>query len=579
MSAPKPPPQRPPAPLTPALASLLNDGYQHQLRGQYEEAARAYRKILKVAPDQADVIHLLGVVRARQGREAEAIELYLKAARRKPGDPKIVYNLALAYGAARREAEALEAMAQAFALDPALPLAANLLFPARRAAWDWRDHDRLVDNLKRGALGQSAPTLPMLLLQSVDDPALHLACARRTVEAEKMVARPLSPAPRRGREGPIRVAYVSADFRIHPTTHLIAALLEGHDRARFEVTAISIGPDDGSPERARMAGAVDRFLDRRTASAQEIAQEVAQLGIDVLVDLMGHTQGERMEIFAHRPAPVQVGFLGYPGTSGAPFFDYVIADPVVLPFSEAAHYSEKIVHLPDCYQPNDPELPVGATPGRAAFGLPDDAFVFACFNSASKLDPAVFSSFARIVSAVPGSVLWMYEGRGGGADTLRREAERRGLDPARLVFAPQVPLGDHLARLLHADLFIDTFPYTAHTTASDALRMGLPVVTRSGRSFASRVAASLLRQVKLDDLVTQDAAAFEATATALAREPDRLAAVRARLAAALPGTPLFDVARYTRHLEQAYATMVARMRAGQAPEAFAVAPVADATDA
>ncbi|MFG1247568.1 O-linked N-acetylglucosamine transferase, SPINDLY family protein [Xanthobacter flavus] len=563
---------QPPPPLPPALAKLLYDGYQHQLRGQYEDAARAYRKILKTAPDHADVIQLLGICRARQGRELEAIELYRKALTRRPDDAKLHYNLALAYGALKREAEEVAAMGEAFARDPSLPLAANVLFPARRGTCDWRGHDRLLENLRLGAIGQSAPSIPFLTLY-LDDPAMHLAGARRWVEAEKQPARPLvfDHAARRAATGPIRVAYVSADFRIHPTTHLIAGLLERHDRSRFEITAVSIGPDDGSPERARVKGAVDRFVDVEKASTEDIARQIAGLGIDIAVDLMGHTQGERMALFAHRPAPVQVGFLGYPGTSGASFFDYVIGDPVVLPFSDAPFYSEKIVQLPHCYQPNDPDLPVAEPPGRAACGLPEDAFVFVSFNAAWKLDPDTFSSFARILAAVPGSVLWLLEGRAGTDDNLRREAARRGLDPSRLVFAPRVPLKEHLARIGHADLFLDTFPYTAHTTASDALRRGVPIVTRTGRSFASRVADSLMRQVGLGDLATTTPAAFEALAVSLARDPSALAEVRARLQAGLPASPLFAVDLYARHIESAYETMAARMRAGVAPEAFAVA--------
>lgn len=561
---------QPPA-LPPPLAKLLYDGYQQQLRGQYEDAARAYRKILKSAPDHADVIQLLGICRARQGREIEAIELYRKALARRPDDAKCLYNLALAYGALKREAEEVAAMGEAFARDPTLPLAANVLFPARRAACDWRGHDRLLENLRLGAIGQSAPSIPFLTLY-IDDPALHLAASRRWVEAERQPARPLvfDHSARRAATGPIRVAYVSADFRIHPTTHLIAGLLERHDRSRFEITAISIGPDDGSPERARVKAAVDRFVDVEKASTEEIARQIAGLGIDIAVDLMTHTKGERMSLFAHRPAPVQVSFLGYPGTSGAPFFDYIIGDPVVLPFADAPFYSEKIVQLPYCYQPNDPDLPVGEPPGRAACGLPEDAFVFGAFNAASKLDPQTLSSFVRILEAVPGSVLWLLEGGPGTADNLRREAKLRGLDPARLIFAPRAELKEHLARIGHADLFLDTFPYTAHTTASDALRRGLPIVTRTGRSFASRVAESLMRQVNLGDLAVTTPAAFEDRAIALARDPAALAEVRARLQAALPGSPLFAVDRYARHIESAFETMAARMRAGAQPEAFAV---------
>lgn len=561
-----------PPPLPPALARLLQDGYQLQLREQYEAAARAYRKILKAAPEQTEVVHLLGIVRARQGREAEAITLYRQVVARRPADAKAWYNLALAHGALGQEADCIAAMDRAYALDKSLPLAANVLFPARRARWDWRDHAALLAGLRAGAMGQSAPTLPFLVL-SLDEPGLHLAAARRMVAAEKTPARPLvfDHAARRAATGPIRLAYLSADFRTHATTHLVGRLLARHDRARFEVTAISIGPDDGSPQRRAVEAAADRFLDREKASPQAIAQEVAELGIDIFIDLMGHTKGERMATFAHRPAPVQVSYLGYPSTSGAPYFDYVVADAAVLPFADAGFFSEQIVHLPDTYQPNDPDPAIGPLPTRAACGLPDEGVVFCCFNGPEKLDPDTFSAFMRIVAAVPGSVLWMLAGREGGPDNLRREAAARGVDPARLVFAPIAAHADHLARLARADLFLDTFPYTAHTTASDALRMGVPLVTRTGRSFASRVAASLMAQMGLADLATADAAAFEATAIALARDPQALAGARARLAAARAVSPLYDTDRYARHLERAYEEMIARYRAGAPPAAFAVA--------
>ncbi|MDI4654973.1 tetratricopeptide repeat protein [Xanthobacter autotrophicus] len=560
--------------MTPALQKLLYDGYQHQLRGQYEDAARHYRKILRAAPDQMDVVHLLGIVRARQSREAEAIELYKKVLARRPDDAKAWHNLSLAYGALEQTADSLAAMDRAFDLDPSLPLAANLLLPARRAIWDWRGHDRLFDSMKRGGVLPDVPALPFATLY-VDDPALHLATARRKVVEEKMPARPrvFDHSARRTASGPIRIAYLSADFRTHATTFLISKLLARHDRSRFEVTAISVSFNDGSPQRQSIIDAVDHFLDREKASPSAIAEEVAALGIDVFVDLMGHTSGERLAAFADHPAPVQVNFLGYPGTSGAPFMDYVIADPVVVPFSDAAYFTEKIVHLPDCYQPNDSDLPVGERPTRTDCGLPDDAFVFCAFNSAWKLDPEVFSAYIRILGAVPGSVLWVLESRENSADNLRREAEARGLDPARLVFAPMVPLKDHFARLPLADLFLDTFPYTAHTTASDMLRMGLPMVTRTGRSFASRVAASIMTQMNLADLITTDVDGFVTKAVALANDPAALADARARLVAARSTSPLFDIDRYARHMERAFETMVARFRAGLPPEAFAVEPL------
>ncbi|MDI4663098.1 tetratricopeptide repeat protein [Xanthobacter autotrophicus] len=569
---PSPPPG--PAPLTPALQKLLYDGYQHQLRGQYEEAARHYRKILRSAPDQMDVVHLLGIVRARQSRENEAIELYKKVLARRPDDAKAWHNLSLAYGALGKSEDSLAAMERAFDLDPGLPLAANLLLPPRRAIWDWRGHDRLFDLLKHGTPDPNVPALPFVTLY-VDDPALHLATARRKVLEEKIPARPrvFDHSARRTASGPIRIAYLSADFRTHATTFLISKLLAGHDRTRFEVTAISVSFNDDSPQRQSIVAAVDHFLDREKATPAAIAEEVAGLGIDVFVDLMGHTSGECLGAFAERPAPVQVNFLGYPGTSGAPFIDYVIADPVVLPFSDAAFFTEKIVHLPECYQPNDPDLPVGERPTRAECGLPEDAFVFCAFNSAWKLDPEVFSAYARILKAVPGSVLWVLQSRDNSADNLRREARARGLDPDRLVFAPMIALKDHFARLPLADLFLDTFPYTAHTTASDMLRMGLPMVTRTGRSFASRVAASIMAQMDIADCVTTDVDSFVDKAVALANDPAALADARARLAAARATSPLFDIDRFARHIERAYETMVERFRAGLPPEAFAVEPL------
>lgn len=568
-----PQPGSPPPSLTPDLAKLLYDGYQHQLRLQYEDAARCYRKILKRVPDHADVLQLLGIVRARQDRHAEAAGHYEKALTYQPNDPKAWYNLALSYGAMGQIQREVEAMERAFALDKTLPLAPNVLFPDRRARWDWRDHDLLLDHLRRGALGEGAPALPFLTLY-LDEPGLQLAAARRNVAQEKTPAGPLGfdHSARRTASGPIRLAYLSADFRTHPVTHLVSQLLKRHDRARFEVTAISVGPDDKSEFRRNIMAGVDTFLDRETATPEAIAQEVAERGIDIFIDLMGHTKGERMNAFAHRPAPIQVEYLGHPGTSGAPYFDYVIGDAVVTPFTDAPLYSEKIVQLPFCYQPNDPDLPVAEPPTRAACGLPEVGFVFCGFNQAAKLDPDTFSSHMRILSAVPGAVLWMFAGNGAGVENLKREAERRGVDPARIVFAPAVPLAEHLARIALADLQLDTFPYTGHTTTSDALRMGVPVVTRSGRCFASRVAASLMGQMGIADLVTTDQASFEARAVALARDPAALADAKARLAAARPTSPLFDIDRYARHMERAYETMMARFRAGEAPTAFAVEP-------
>ncbi|MFG1377669.1 tetratricopeptide repeat protein [Xanthobacter autotrophicus] len=557
-------------PLSPDQTRLLQDGYQAQVRGLLDDAARQYRKILKKVPDHPDVMHLLAMVRSRQHRTDEAIALYRAAAALKPQDAKLWYNLGLAYTSVERNGEGADAFARALALDPSLPEGIGMLFSARRSVCDWRDDARLLAAIARAA-DPAQPEIPPFFTLWQDDPALQLTAARRTVRRRcaGIAPKPL-PAPTRS-DGRVRIGYLSADFRNHPTTHLLVRLLEVHDRSKFEITAFSIGPNDASPARKRVEASVDRFMDCERDQPFETAERVRRLGIDILVDVMGHTNGNRMEIFAGRAAPVQVSYLGYPGTSGADFMDYVIADPFVLPLDDARFFSEKVVHLPDTYQPNDPTLAIAARPSRAECGLPDSGFVFCAFNNARKLDPATFALWMRLLAQVPGSVLWLLAGEEARAN-LRREAEAAGIVPDRLVFAPHRPLPEHLARMALADLFLDTFPYTAHTTASDALRVGLPLVTRTGRSFASKVAGRLMQLSGLGDLVTDSAEAYETLALSLARDKDRLAAIRARLEEGTARVRLFDIQRYRAQIEAAYLAMMERAMAGAAPDHMAVAP-------
>ncbi|MEP9376033.1 tetratricopeptide repeat protein [Aquabacter sp. CN5-332] len=558
-----------PPPLPPDLMKLLYDGYQFQLREQFEDAARCYRKILKRAPDNADVLNLLGMVRARQNRFDDAIDLYRSALARKPGDAKAWFNLGLAYSALERHPEGAEAMAQAHALDAGLHEAVGMLLSLRRAICDWRDHDLLMESVAASGDPARPPVSPFFTLW-LDDPEVQRAAAQRAVEKKGLAqVSPTRHDPAARRPGPIRVGYVSADFRDHPTTHLMSRLVEIHDRSRFEITAFSLGPEVDSPYRRRIVEGADRFVSCPRDAPAVLAAKIRDCGIDILVDVMGHTTGNRMEAFAFRPAPVQVSYLAYPGTTGAGFMDYVIADPVVVPFSNAPFFTESIVHLPDAYQPNDPTLAPAPRPTRTECGLPEDGFVFSMFNNVNKLEPETFSLFMRLLRAVPGSVLWVLARHTQAQDNLRREAEARGVDGARILFAPPVPLEQHLARLPLADLFLDTFPYTAHTTASDALRMGLPLITRRGRTFASRVAASLLHQVGLGECVAATPEEFEALALGLAGDAALLAAIRDRLGESL-SSPLFDIARYTRHLESAYERMMERWLSGTAPAPFAV---------
>jgi predicted O-linked N-acetylglucosamine transferase (SPINDLY family) len=365
----------------------------------------------------------------------------------------------------------------------------------------------------------------------------------------------------------IRIGYLSADFHQHATSQLMAGVFEHHDRTRFEVTAISVGPNDGSDMRRRIEAAFERFVDAKPQSDTQIAELVRALEVDILVDLKGYTQDARTGILAMRPAPIQVNYLGFPGTIGAGFIDYIVADRNVIPEHDYDCYVEKIAWLPESYQANDRDRAIAdLMPVRAEHGLPDDAFVFCCFNDNYKITPDVFSSWMRILAAVENSVLWLFEDNPTAADNLRREAQARGVAPRRLVFAQRLPTSAHLARHRCADLFLDTVPYGAHTTASDALWTGLPVVTCLGETFAARVGASLLNAIRLPALITTTPAAYEQLAIELANDPARLAALRAKLARDRLTTPLYDTEQYTRDLETAYAAMMERHMAGLPPD-------------
>jgi len=378
-------------------------------------------------------------------------------------------------------------------------------------------------------------------------------------------------APQRRQAGRIRLAYLSADLYNHATAHLMAELFERHDRTRFELIALSFGPDRRDAMRSRLASAFDRFIDVRHLGDEAIAAYARELGVDIAVDLKGFTIDARPGIFAWRAAPVQVSYLGYPGTLGMESMDYVIADRQLASLADAAFYSEKLVRLPYSYQPNDTGRGIAAIlPSRASQGLPEAGFVFCCFNNNYKISPAVWDIWMRLLHQVPGSVLWLLEGNELAVANLRAQAVRSGVAPQRLVFAARAPLDVHLARHRLADLFLDTLPYNAHTTASDALWAGLPVLTLKGHSFAGRVAASLLHAVGLPELVTHNAQDYEALALQLAGDPARLAGFCGKLAIQRDVAPLFDTQRLRLHLESAYEVMYRRSQDGLPPEAFDV---------
>jgi hypothetical protein len=373
----------------------------------------------------------------------------------------------------------------------------------------------------------------------------------------------VKPAQRKA--GRVRIGYLSSDFHEHATSRLVAEMIERHDRSRFEVTLYSFGIDDASAMRRRMIGAGERFVDLREASSRAMADRIRADGIDILVDLKGYTFGARTAVFAYRPAPIQVNFLGFPGSLGAAFYDYVVTDPVVTPQSAAADYDEKFAFLPDCYQPNDSQRAVGAVPTRASCGLPEQGFVFCCFNNTYKITPDLFDRWCSLLRQVEGSVLWLLDANLQAKESLLREGAARGIAPERFVFAPKLASEEHLARLTLADLVLDTLPYNAHTTASDALWVGVPVVTCPGQTFAARVAASLLTAVGLTETIAASLDHYEAIALRLARDPAGLAALKARLAQARTASALFDSGRFAANLESLYQRMFDRWTAGAAP--------------
>jgi predicted O-linked N-acetylglucosamine transferase (SPINDLY family) len=470
-----------------------------------------------------------------------------------------------------RHAEAAESFARLARADPNFEHALGNRVHAMQQICAWDGLAELLGELGTRVRAGKPVATPWVMAAASDSAADQLRCAQMfTRDLYPPTANPLWRGERYAHDR-IRVCYVSADFHDHATASLIAGLFEAHDRTRFEPIAISLGPDRQDGLRSRIESAFERFADMRTNSDAEIAGHIRRMEVDIAVDLKGFTRNCRPGIFARRPAPVQVSYLGYPGTMGAPYMDYIIADRHVIPADQQAFYAERVVYLPDSYQINDDKREIsGGALTRAEAGLPESGFVFCCFNRSYKITPEVFDVWMRLLTKVPGSVLWLFEGFPAAAANLRAEAERRGVAPERLVFAPPQPLAEHLGRHRLADLFLDTVPCNAHTTASDALWAGLPVVTCLASTFAGRVAASLLHAVGLPELATASLDQYEALALKLAGDPALLAEVKAKLAGNLHTAPLFDTARACRNIEAAYTAMWQRQQRGDAPAGFSI---------
>jgi protein O-GlcNAc transferase len=516
------------------------------------EAIASYGQALQLRPDYAEALNNRAVALASLKRFAESLADCDRAIALKPGFADALYNRGSALTGLNRPAEALASYEQALEIDPDHPTALSGLANAAITIGDWNRTRDLAPRLKEAVLQGRMVIQPFVVMGYFDDNALQLRCAENYVRQ----AGP-GPLPRlwngeRYGHGRIRVAYLSADFHSHVTAALTAEMFECHDRASFEITAVSFGPDDGSTMRQRLAKTFDRFHDARQQSDREVAELLRQWEIDIAIDLGGHTSGARPWVLASRAAPVQAKYMGYPGTSGSDFIDYIIADRMVVPQDQDKFFSEKIAVLPDTLWVTDTKRVVPAPPSRAQAGLPDNGFVFCCFNHNWKITPALFDIWMRLLHQVGGSVLWLLEGNASVRHNLRREAQARGVAPERLIFAARMTPEQHLARQQLADLFLDTLPYNAHTTASDALWVGLPLITTPGHSFPARVAASILKAAEIPELIAPDLASYEALALKLAHDAAALSAIRNKLAANRGQAPLFDTARFTRNLEKLY---------------------------
>jgi len=552
-----------------------NRGCVLEKLGRFDEALASFETAVKLRPDDADALHNRGNILLALSRHADAVASYEQALALAPRRVDTLHNRGQALMLLRRYEEAIAAFEALLAVEPANPGACAALANSRLLVCDWQGAAQLAEQAQAAASdGDWSRLDPFAALCLFDDPARHLEYARAYVRRVIPAASQNFPARTPQRRERIRLAYLSSDFRNHPVAHAIVSLLELHDRNRFETLGVSFGPDDKSPMRARIAAAFDRFLDVRGRSDREIAALLYDLEIDVAIDLAGHTQGARPGILAHRPAPIQVLYLGYPGTSGAQFIDYVLGDETVLPWAIQQTYSEQIVHLPGCYHPCDDTREISDKVfARSELGLPENDPVFCCFSRADKIAAPIFSAWMRLLTTVDGSVLWLSQTNNTAQANLRREAAARGANPERLIFAPQMTsIGDHLARHRQADVFLDTLPYNAHSTAIDALRAGLPVVTCPGRAFAGRVGASLLRAVGLPELIAGDLDAYTAIAEKLATERACLESIRHKLIESEKSCPVFDQRRLCRHVEAAYATMCDIHLRGEPPRGFGVKP-------
>lgn len=540
---------------------------------RYEEALCSFNRAVSLMPNYAKAWNNRGVVLRDLRRCEEALASLDRATSLMPTYAKAWNNRGVVLRDLRRFEDAIRSYETAYELEPDLDYLLGDLIHTQMKVCNWNSLQQRISALKRGLVRKKFVSTPFPILGLFDSPSLQRRCAELYLLREFSKPNRLESLSNGASSEKVRIAYFSMDFREHPVSRLIAELIELHDREKFEVYGFSFGGKTNDLMRQRLEVAFDQFIDIDNLSEVEIVRLARQKSLDIAIDLGGYTQDSRPEIFINRVAPVQINYLGFPGTSGCHAIDYIIADPILIPKNSQNSYTEKIIYLPHCYQVNDSNKLVSKKLiTRADFGLPQDKFIFCCFNNNWKITPEIIGSWAFIMKSVPNAVLWLYEDNPIAAKNISREFANREIAASRLFFAHRIENSEHLARYQLADLFLDTFPYGAHTTASDALWVGLPLLTRIGESFASRVAGSLLNAVGLPELITRSRREYELSAIALALEPSKIGVLKERLISGRSTHPLFNTKMFTQHLESAFRHIVVRHREGLEPEHIVIPP-------
>ncbi|HEX9464174.1 MAG TPA: tetratricopeptide repeat protein [Alphaproteobacteria bacterium] len=565
--------------LRPDSADVLANLAQMQFElGHFESAHDCFAAALDLAPGDHMLQYRIGQTLFRLKNYAAAEAVYREVLQQEPDFVPAHYDLALVLSLQDKFDAAIASYDEAARRDPAELDARSRAANLRQSLCRWDGLGRVRPDIIEPALRPGSETQrPPVPLEVLRLPIALSAAEFRKIavdyaRAHGLVAQPAFQfrRPDAGDAGRrLRIGYLSSDFGDHPVGHIVASLFGHHDRARFETIAYALARDDRGPERRQLSKTVDRMVDLAEHTVREAAQRIHEDGVDILIDLAGHTKGNGLEILARRPAPLQVTWLGFPGTLGVDFIDYMLVDPAIAPAAEQPCFTEALVHLPGPYFATA-AAPDGPAPSRQALGLPTTGLVFEAFTLSHKIEPRAFAIWMRLLAKTPGSALWLRVDHPAAHDTLRREAATHGIAAERLVFAPRLPRGEHLARQRAADLYLDTLFYNGHSTVADVLGLGVPAVTLHGDRFAARVGASLVRSVGLNDLIARTPEEYEAIALRLASDPAALAAVRNRLAKAKATSPLFDTARFVRHLEAAYRTMWEAYVADRPPQPFSV---------